>query len=65
MRERKSNDSIPLRVINQNKIKEISNNYEDEGHKINGIQKLDSETRINNRRKPARKIIRTGSLVRK
>lgn len=65
MRERKSNDFNPLRVINQNKIKEVSNNYEDEGHKIIGMQKLDSETRINNRRKPARKVIRAGSLVRK
>ena len=53
MRERKSKDINPRRVINQNKIKDVSNNYEDEGHKING------------RRKPARKIIRAGSLVRK
>lgn len=53
MRERKTKGVNPLRVISQNKIKEISNNYEDETHKNNG------------RRKPAHKVIRAGSLVRK
>jgi hypothetical protein len=53
MRERKTKGVNPLRVISQNKIKEIGNNYEDETYKNNG------------RRKPAHKVIRAGSLVRK